>query len=427
MNPINPPIIDQTKLEYANQKAWREAYKLYSEQLSKSNKVVNLQNVFTPHKLCYDMVGKLMESMVDFKNKTFCVFNLEFAEVLRYDFGVPLEWMLFVTDCKEKAEFAKKERYAGIQIELMSYEEFLAGEWNMKFDCIIANYPFQTKSDEQNKKTQPIWHKFVEKSFELCKENGYVCAIHPSGWRDVDGMFKNAQNIIKSKDIKYLEIHNSDDGEKTFRETTRYDWYVIKNVRPNKKSKTTIVDQNGKSNYLELSRLEFIPNCMYDEIKRFIARENEEKINLMYSSCSYHTQKNWMKKENDKDFPYPCIASVSVKSEPSCIWYSNTNKNGHFGVPKVIFVGLGEGVMIDLHGQYGMEQHCAAIVDLSENLPNIHKALKSEKFINLMMACNVGGQKGNIYSRKIIGLLRKDFWKEFVDENGNEKQELNEK
>ena len=34
----------------------------------------------------------------------------------------------------------------------------------MKFDVVIGNPPYQTNNPGETK-TQPIWHKFVEKSF----------------------------------------------------------------------------------------------------------------------------------------------------------------------------------------------------------------------------------------------------------------------
>ncbi len=56
-----------------------------------------------------------------------------------------------------------------------------------------------------------IWQDFVKKSIELLKPNGFLSLITPSGWRDVDGMFKETQKLIKSKKVNYLEIHSMED------------------------------------------------------------------------------------------------------------------------------------------------------------------------------------------------------------------------
>jgi hypothetical protein len=36
--------------------------------------------------------------------------------------------------------------------------------------------------------------------------------------------------MIKTKQLLYLEIHDEKDGQKIFRCSTRYDWYVLKNI-----------------------------------------------------------------------------------------------------------------------------------------------------------------------------------------------------
>jgi hypothetical protein len=106
--------------------AYREAYEIYSKRLAGSAHR-NLQNVFTPYNLCYDMVRKLDSYSVGFVGKTFCVFNLEFAEVLCYDFGVARESIWFITDSEHKKAFAEQARYSGVHVELVDYEEFLKG------------------------------------------------------------------------------------------------------------------------------------------------------------------------------------------------------------------------------------------------------------------------------------------------------------
>ena len=75
--------------------------------------------------------------------------------------------------------------------------------------------------------------------------------------------------------------------------------------------------------------------------------------------------------------------------------------------------------MLDASGKYGMCEHCAAIVAPLKHLNPIFSAVKSAKFIGIIRMCGVGGLASR-YNRKVMSLLRRDFWKDFVDEKGNE-------
>ncbi len=125
-----------------------------------------------------------------------------------------------------------------------------------------------------------------------------------------------------------------------------------------------------------------------------------------------------MKNERSEEFCYSCVYSLPQKGLR--LWYSNTNQNGHFGVPKVIFTnGAASQVIADITGEYGLTQFAYAIVDNPANLLNIKKALESKKFLEL---CECFRFTLDRYDDDIIGCFRKDFWKEFVNEDGTEKE-----
>lgn len=285
----------------------------------------------------------------------------------------------------------------------------------MKFDVIAGNPPYQTKSDADDRKTQAIWPDFVKQAFNLVAENGYVCLVHPSGWREVDGMFKDIQELILSKDIKYLELHDRADGVRMFGVQTTYDWYVAQNKSAG--TNTTVKGQDGCAISMDISTVSFIPNGMFDEVYELVAKDGEDKIVIARDASNYHTQKEWMRDAKDERHPYPCVYSTLKDGTIKC-WYSDTNNDGHFGVPKVIFTDGTSHPIIDSKGKYGLTQFAYAVVDAPENLPLIQKALLTEKFIKLMDTCQFRGK--HRYNRKVIATFRKDFWKQFVDSNGNE-------
>jgi hypothetical protein len=278
-----------------------------------------------------------------------------------------------------------------------------------KFDVIVMNPPFETRNKSE-KKTRPLWQDFVKKSIDICAKNGHVVNVHPSGWRSVEGRFKETQNLLKSKQMMYLEMHHFKEGQDVFDAAIDYDWYVLKNTEND--GLTKIKFQDESEDQIDISQYEFIPNGMFREIMQLVAKKDEEKVSMI-SESAYHTQRlNVMSKEKTATNPYPCVYTVNSSGIPT-FWYSNYNKV-HFGIPKVIWANGASGVMIDAKGEYGLTQFARAIVDDVENLAHIKKAMESERFIK-----NIMGFKhslGDKYNRKIIATFRKDFWKEFIND-----------
>ena len=91
---------------------WREA--LRDKVCSRTGFASNAQYVHTPWTFGSEMIGKLRES-IDLADKRILAINLEFVELLCYDFGVKKENVWFVTDCKEKETVAKLPRYSGVK------------------------------------------------------------------------------------------------------------------------------------------------------------------------------------------------------------------------------------------------------------------------------------------------------------------------
>jgi hypothetical protein len=293
------------------------------------------------------------------------------------------------------------------------HKNFLSEEFKMKFDVVIGNPPYQEKVGPN--KTESLWNKFVKKSFEVCSDGGYVSLIHPSGWRNVDGKYKEIQNMIKSKNLIFLSINSVEIGQKIFNSTTPFDWYVVQNST--NKGFNTIQFEDGVVKIVDLRNFEIIPNKMFDDIMRLIAKNKEEKVNVIYSRSSYGSDKKHMSKKQNNEFNNPCVYSVLTNGNINFM-YSSTNQNGHFGIPKLI---LGNGAnptsTIDSNGKYGLTQFAFGIVDDVTNLSLIEQAIRSEKFQKLNKSTKYVATAGNpLVYPKIVALFKKDFWKEFIDE-----------
>ena len=274
----------------------------------------------------------------------------------------------------------------------------------MKFDTIVGNPPYQKAVGER--KTEPLWHIFVKNSFKSLKPDGYLCLVHPPGWRDVKGKFKEFGNLMVSKDIQYLEMHSERDGNKTFNASIPYDWYVVKNVPST--GKTDVKFQDGVVKVLNLKEVPFIPNGAFDKIMSLLAKGSEEKVEIL-RTCDYHTQRDYMSDEKTSKFKHPVVYTVT-KGDNINLWWSSVKK-GHFGVPKVIWSnGMATGFIVDETGKYTLTQFAYAVIDTPKNLPKIKQALTSDKFKKLIIDSSVAGT----INRKVLALFRKDFWKDFV-------------
>jgi len=282
--------------------------------------------------------------------------------------------------------------------------------WNLKgFDAVIGNPPYQVKVGDR--KTEPIWHKFIDYGLNNLRDDRFLCLIHPAGWRDIDGKFKKTQRQILSNNLIYLEIHNLKDGLKILGSQIRYDWYILqKNQIYN--TTTTIKFEDKVLYDVNVKILEFIPNSHFEKVYSLIAKDGEERVKVIHDYSTYETRKNWMSKTQSEKYRYPCVYTVNSKDKPT--FYYSSVQNGHFGVPKLIW---GQGVLtsvgnfIDDKGEYGLTQFAYAFVEQPHILKYIKNVFDTSTFDEIMMACAI---KQSSYNHKVIGLFKKDFWKLFI-------------
>jgi hypothetical protein len=272
------------------------------------------------------------------------------------------------------------------------------------FDAVIGNPPYNDDSGNKGK-GHMLWDKFVIISLnKFVKENGYLVYVHPAVWRQYE---HPCLDIIKNKQLLYLEIHNVDDGQKTFRCATRYDWYVLQNTENTKN--TIIKGEDGIISEVNLTEWKFIPNMMFDEINKLISSTN--KINLIHSESNYEVRRKWMSHTKTEKHIHPCIYSINKLNVPSFKWSEITDK-GHFGICKFIFTN-GAGFNRDDDGIYGLTQWASGINDTKENLVLIEKAFRSSKFNRIKEAIHLDSSSYNI---KVMKLFKKDFYNDFINE-----------
>ncbi len=373
-----------------------------------------LDNKLDYYSVSYERYKKFEEyGIIDKVNKV-VVFE-DLVELL-YSIDVfGVDNVLFITSDKylEKVFDGKKVKCLYINMLTCKYDIDAALEiYDMKnIDFIIGNPPYSKKEIQTTKRAKhvDIWKTVVEVCLDKLSNGGYLSLVHPNGWRSGGKQSISLFNkMTKENTMLYLEMHDKVDGEKHFNASTTYDWYIIKKEKPTTKN-IDIKDQSGVEHVIT-NDYNFIPSSNYDLIYKLLAKDGEEKVDIMYDRSMYGSDKKNMNKEQTEEFKYPCVYYVKQDGTLEN-WYSSVKKE-QFGIPKVI-VSSGEGyeVFQDLNGDYGLTQFACGIVDTVENLGNIKKALISDSFKPVLEATKL---KSAMYNRNIIKHFRKDFWKEFV-------------
>lgn len=286
------------------------------------------------------------------------------------------------------------------------------GKWGFQFDLVVGNPPYNKPSGTGASRV--LWNKFVEQSLEnWVVESGYLLFVHPAGWRKPSSKKGKYPNLFKlmTVDNQMLEVVMNDlkTGQKVFNCGTRFDYYLIQKTKATKPTKVT--DYKGESHYVELSNYEWYPNYNFEFFNQLLAGPQEERCRLTFSRIAYGTDKPWLSHKETDTFKYPVI--YKVRKEGPMIIYSSTNKNGHYGIPKVVFGrgGINE-PYTDLEGKYAVSSNCMFIeVTDIEEAKEVIECLKSKKFDDLVKSCTF-----SIYGieSEMFRYYRRLFYKEFI-------------
>ena len=276
-------------------------------------------------------------------------------------------------------------------------------KWGIEgFDAVIGNPPYQGTCGNKGK-GNTLWDKFVKLSIdEWLIKNGYLVFVHPQGWRQIDNKIGK---LILSKQLLYLNINSVTEGQKVFKCSTTFDYYILQNI---KTFKETIINDYKNNEYsFDLKNMRFISNHSILKINKYLDYNNENGI--IADKNSYETRKKWMSKTETEEFKFPCIYSINKKNELS-LRYSNINTKGHFGITKFI-VSNGSGFYKDNEGKYGCTEWSYYIKCTVKDMDHIEKCFKNQEFLNIIDAVKLTSNK---YNYAILKYLKKDFWKEFI-------------
>jgi len=282
-----------------------------------------------------------------------------------------------------------------------------------KFDIIIGNPPFQVSVSVGKKRDgagRTLWDKFIIKSFELLRDEGYLCFIHPQNWRGL-GLHHYIWEIMQNKYIIFLHIFGENDGKKYFKCSQSFDMYVLKNIS-NIEQKTFVIDETNKHINIILKTIPFLPNSNIQNILKLLTTE-ENGIKVIYGT-QYHTSKSYVKKEETKEYKYRVVNNMNNKGIKYL--YTNDNSKNFFGMPKVIIsVGRYSYPYNDYEGNYGISQGGFALPITSQKQgDDMVKAINSPDFKEIIKATKWGAFQTDY---RMFKYFKPDFYKSFLSLN----------
>jgi hypothetical protein len=247
-------------------------------------------------------------------------------EEVRY--RVVVEECLYFSDVNPKNIYLCKllvdpfEKYELNYNEGNTLEVDIQEKWGIDgFDAVIGNPPYQPPSFNK-KGGKSIWDVFVKYSIDILKENGLLLYVHPALWRKPNNKMRD---VMFNKQIHYLSIHNKVEGGKVFGAVTRYDYYLMENTEPVKKTRVCFEDKKLHSILIN-PELPFIPNYGWPIFDKIIKKLNNDGIDLMGDS-DCHTMRGHVSKIKKDGYNYKLLNSISKTKGKTYCYSSRAHKN----------------------------------------------------------------------------------------------------
>ena len=148
-------------------------------------------------------------------------------------------------------------------IENIYEESFLTKQFDMKFNIVIGNPPYQdgSRKDQANK----LWPLFVKRATELLTEGGYFSFIHPNSWMNVETSdagkgksgFKLYREVMQKLDVTFLSVNSNRLKQYFHGVGSTFSYYTICNSSTGINTKLETTD--GTTFELDLKKTPVIP------------------------------------------------------------------------------------------------------------------------------------------------------------------------
>jgi len=301
------------------------------------------------------------------------------------------------------------------------------------FDIIIGNPPFQNDtSGETAQGKHDLYPLFVNYSFTILNDKGYLLFVTPPKWRapDKTGNLSKMWDIFQQYNFIFLKIFSPDETNRIFNGiNARVDYFLVQ--KSPSKSSTRIIDEENKEYNINMTKLPFIPNHDIQTIRNIITTESNG-IKTIYSSSQYDKRKPHMSIKKTEQYKYPVRHSHTIKDGDINYWSKTKDViEGKkyvqmFGVPKVILIkGLHPYPYNDYKGEYAMTNYSFGIPIQSESEGNkIVNAVNTNKFNKIIEATK---WTSNFTDHNMFKYFKPDFYKYFLKDKQASKKTKNKK
>lgn len=242
---------------------------------------------------------------------------------------------------------------------------------SMKFDAIVGNPPYQNGPKGSSGK---LWMLFVEESIKSLKGGGYLCIVHPIGWRTINNWMWT--DIYQKNQVEYVKIEPDVDWSAG----VKVDWYILRNLPC---SKMTLVDFGTGVKSIDFTKVNGI---ITDSTSEKILNFKSGRKFVFEQSCEAHTQYKDFSEEKVGKYKYP----VRHTSPKNVFWVPN--EHSWQNKKKVLVSRSGYLTPEYDGGKTGTTQDCFAIFVSSREIgTKIVRLLNSKLYVYLLKSLKTSG------------------------------------
>jgi len=263
--------------------------------------------------------------------------------------------------------------------------DFTESEFDMKFDVVVGNPPYQGSNDKGTKqpKSHNLWSKFVDKGVGILEDDGFIAFVTPDSW-----MSPNSQVLKMFKENSLLWVDT--EVGKYFTVGSSFTAWIM---QKNKNTSTATIDNLA----VNLTKLQYLPRNfaktfpIHDKV---INSKNTKLDILCDTSChSDHKHKN-LSDTQDATYKYETFHTNAQTK-------FSKKQSKDFTKSKIIWTTSGYFKPFFSAGNLGTTEVCQYILVDSKEAKNILSYLNSKlyKFI-----VNTGKWSGFLNGRVLSSL-----------------------